>query len=284
MRKFLASLSIAAIAALAIAYSAVYQTPEGNVHIVKRFGEAIDVTAPGLHFKIPFADTVDLIDVRTIKNTEHMQAATIEQMPVDVTVSMNWIANRESILNLYKDYGTLEQFETRVLDPKFRAIAKEAIAKFKAEETIAKRDQVEQRLRDTIVEALAPFPIRVSNINIENIGLPENYLRSIEVKQTEKNLADAEVFKLEKQNLEAQRAVNTARADAESVLLKADANAKAIAMVGKAEASAIYDKAKALAVNPNIVQYTWASNWNGIMPTTMAGDGMPVIMDMRNKK
>ena len=68
-----------------------------------------------------------------------MSAATEEQMPVNAVVSMNWSANPETILDLYKAYGSLEQFEFRVIDPKFRAITKESIAKFTAEETINKR-------------------------------------------------------------------------------------------------------------------------------------------------
>ena len=256
-------------------------TREGHVDVVKRFGKAISVAQPGLNFKIPLIDTTDTIEIRTRKNMEEMSAATAEQMPVSATVSMNWSANQETILELYKAYGSLEQFEFRVIDPKFRAITKESIAKFTAEETINKRDQVEQRLRDYLTTATQDLPIKISSLNIENIELPKNYLQSIEVKQTEKNLADAEVFKLEKQNLEAQRAVNTANADAQSITLRAKAEADAIKLKGEAEAKAIEAKSKALQGNPLIVQLTQAQQWDGKLPTHMMGEGSNFLLDMR---
>lgn len=256
-------------------------TKEGHVDVVKRFGKAINIAQPGLNFKVPIVDTTDTIEIRTRKNVEEMSAATAEQMPVNAVVSMNWSANPETILDLYKAYGSLEQFEFRVIDPKFRAITKESIAKFTAEETINKRDLVEQRLREYLITSTQDLPIKISSLNIENIELPKNYLQSIEVKQTEKNLADAEVFKLEKQNLEAQRAVNTANADAQSITLRAKAEADAIQLKGEAEAKAIEAKSKALQGNPLIVQLTQAQQWDGKLPTHMLGEGSNLLLDMR---
>ena len=127
---------IGALLGIIIILSSWFITREGHVDVVKRFGKAIYVAQPGLNFKVPLIDTTDTIEIRTRKNMEEMSAATAEQMPVSATVSMNWSANQETILDLYKAYGSLEQFEFRVIDPKFRAITKESIAKFTAEETI----------------------------------------------------------------------------------------------------------------------------------------------------
>lgn len=273
--------SIAGIIALVAVFTSAFITPEGHVDIVKRFSKAEYVATPGLNFKIPIITSVDTIETRTRKNYETMDAATSEQMPVKVAVSMNWSANPATILQLYKDYGSLEQFEERIIDPKFRAITKESIAKFTAEDTIGKRDSVESRLRDAIAHSFASLPISTSSMNIENIALPTNYLQSIETKQTQKNLADAEVFKLEKQNLEAQQAVNIAKAEAESITVKAKAEADAISLKGQAEATAIEAKNKAIGSNSNIVALTQAQAWNGVLPTQVMGANIPMLMQMK---
>lgn len=275
-----------------IAWTSWYITPEGHVDVVKRFSKATYIAEPGLNFKIPIIDTTSTIEVRTRKNTEEMQAATSEQMPVEVIASMNWTAKKSDVLALFKDYGSLEQFEQRVIDPRFRAIVKESVAKFKAEDTIGKRDIVTAKVRDALVNSIGDLPIEISAINIENIQLPLNYLKSIETKQTEKNLADAEVFKLEKQKLEALREVNLADARMQSDMKIADgkayaieteakAEASKISMLGKAEAEAIEAKAKSLQGNPLIVELTKAQNWNGSYLTTGIGQGTNVLMDIR---
>lgn len=255
---------------------------EGHVGVVKRFGEAKSQQNPGLHFKIPFIETVESIEVRTRKNAEKMASSTKEQMPVTIEVSVNWTVNKEAALDLFKRYGGLTQFEQRILDPRFRSATKDTIPQFEAEQLIQDRASAIQGIERRLAEEMEGFPVMVDNIQIENISLPQKYINSIEIKQTEKNLAAAEEHKLERQRLEALRAVNTADAEAKGILKIAEAEAQSILLRGKAEAQAIEAKAKALKSNPLIVKLTEAQAWDGKLPSTMMGNGAMPIMDLRN--
>ncbi len=254
---------------------------EGHAGVVKRFGEAKDQESPGLHFKVPFIETVEMIEVRTRKNAEKMASSTKEQMPVTVEVSVNWTVNKDAALDLFKRYGGLNQFEQRILDPRFRSATKDTIPQFEAEQLIQDRASAIQGIERRLSEEMAGFPVIVDNIQIENIVLPQKYINSIEIKQTEKNLAAAEEHKLERQRLEALRAVNTADAKAKGILKVAEAEAQSILLKGKAEAEAIEAKAKSLKNNPLIVKLTEAQAWDGKLPSTMMGDGVMPIMDIR---
>lgn len=260
-----------------------YTIPEGHVGIVKRFSEAKYQVTPGLHFKVPYIDSVEEIEVRTRKNEEAMASATKEQMPLQVAVSVNWTVDRDAALNLFKKYGGLSQFEARILDPRFRSATKSAIPMFTAEQLIQNRNAAIEKIEGFLIEEMATFPVKVDNIQIEDIKLPEKYVKSIETKQTEKNLADAEKHKLARQKLEAQRAVNTADAEAEGIKKVAAAEAERIRVKGEAEAKAIKAKAAALKANPLIVELTKAQQWNGVLPRTVMGGskGMMPILDMR---
>ncbi|WKY59611.1 prohibitin family protein [Vibrio sp. SNU_ST1] len=266
-----------------VLFSSVYTVNEGHIGIVKRFSEAKTQVSPGLHFKVPFIDSVEEIEVRTRKNEEKMASSTKEQMPVTVVVSVNWTVDKSAALDLFRQYGGLPQFEARILDPRFRSATKDVIPKYDAEQLIQDRASAIQAIESNLIEEMAAFPVSVDNIQIENIALPKKYLTSIETKQTEKNLAAAEKHKLARQNLEAQRAVNTAKAEADGIELIAIAEAKAIKLKGFAEAEAINAKAKALGDNPLIIKLTEAQNWDGKLPATMlGGENMP-ILDMRSK-
>ncbi|MCU4676915.1 prohibitin family protein [Catenovulum sp. 2E275] len=278
------ALVVIAIVSLSIVMSAVYTVEEGHVGIVKRFGEAKYQENPGLHFKIPFIDSVEPIEVRTRKNAEKMASSTKEQMPVTIEVSVNWTADKEAALDLFRKYGGLTQFEQRILDPRFRSATKDTIPKYEAEQLIQDRALAIQGIEQRLIEEMAGFPVVVDNIQIENIELPAKYIQSIEIKQTEKNLAAAEEHKLERQRLEALREVNTADAKAQGIIKVAEAEAKAIVLKGEAEATAIEAKAKALRDNPLIVSLTEAQNWDGKLPTTIMGEGSLPILDMRDKK
>ena len=72
----------AVVFCLGLLLSAFYTVEEGHVGIVKTFGEAKSQVDPGLHFKVPFIDTVEEMEVRTRKNVEDMASSTSEQMPI----------------------------------------------------------------------------------------------------------------------------------------------------------------------------------------------------------
>jgi len=276
------ALSVAALVVMGL-FGSVYTVNEGHIGIVKRFSEAKKQVSPGLHFKVPIIDSVEEIEVRTRKNEEKMASSTKEQMPVTLIVSVNWTVEKSAALDLYRQYGGLSQFESRILDPRFRSATKDVIPKYDAEQLIQDRASAIQAIESSFIEEMKGFPVSVDNIQIENIVLPKKYLTSIETKQTEKNLAAAEKHKLARQNLEAQRAVNTAKAKADGIELVAIAEAKAIKLKGLAEAEAITAKAKALGNNPLIVKLTEAQNWDGKLPATMLGSQNMPILDMRAK-
>lgn len=273
-------------------WSAFYTIDEGHVGIVKRFGEATTQVNPGLHTKVPFADTVEELEIRTRKNMENMKASTFEQMPVQAEVSVNWTVNRIEAFELYKGYGGLDQFENRILDPRLRSATKDALARFKAEQIIQNRGQVIQQIEETLISAMSDFPVKLDSVQLENLILPQKYLQSIETKQTEKNLAAAEMHRLERQKLEAQREVNTAEAkrDAEkaradgsayAITTEARAEAEAIKLKGLAEAEAIQKKAAAIKNSKVLVDYVKAQQWDGKLPSTVMGSGQDILWNMK---
>lgn len=278
---------------LIIVFSGLYTVDEGHVGITKRFSKAQSQVNPGLHIKIPLIDSVQELEIRTRKNVEALKASTFEQMPVDAQVSVNWTVVVEEALKLYKKYGGLDQFENRILDPRLRSAAKDAIAKYKTEKIYQNRGVVIGEIEDTIRETMKDFPVKLDSVQLENFEPPLAYIESIETKQKEKNFADAEAHKLRRQNLQAQQAVNTAKANRDSVKAEADgkayaieqeakAEAKAIKLKGEAEAKAIKAQAQALQGSQTFVDYVHAQRWNGQLPTTMfGGNGSNVLWNLK---
>jgi len=291
--KHLGKAALAIISGIVL-WQVFYTIDEGHVGIVKRFGEATTQVNPGLHTKVPFADGIEELEIRTRKNTENLKASTFEQMPVQAEVSVNWTVIRAEAFELYKGYGGLDQFENRILDPRLRSATKDALARFKAEQIIQNRGQVIQKIEETLLSAMAEFPVKLDSVQIENLILPKKYLQSIETKQTEKNLAAAEKHRLERQKLEAQREVNTAEAkrDAEkaradgsayAITIEAKAEAEAIKVKGLAEAEAIKKKAEAIQTSQVLVDYVKAQQWDGKLPTTVMGSGQDILWNMKEK-
>ena len=280
------------IVGLIVMTGSIYTVEEGHIGIKKRFSEAVSQVSPGLHFKIPLIESIVEIEVRTRKNEEKMPSSTSEQMPVTTVVSVNWTVDKTAALDLYRKYGGLTQFESRILDPRFRSAVKDIIPHFTAEKLIQDRASAIAGIEEALSKEMAEYPVTVDNVQIENIVLPAKYIKSIETKQTEKNLAAAEEHKLARQALTAEQAVNTAKAQRDAAIAKADgaayavreaakAEAEAIEVKGIAEAEAIKAKSKALKNNPLIVKLTEAQQWDGVLPKTILGSNNTPILDMR---
>ncbi|WP_163932034.1 prohibitin family protein [Paraferrimonas sp. SM1919] len=285
---------IAGVVALVLVSSTFYTIEEGHIGVVKTFGEAKEQVNPGLHFKIPFVHQVEEIEVRTRKTLEKLPAASKEQMPLTVEVSLNWTVNKAQALDLFKAYGGLAQFEDRIINPRLRSASKDAMAKYTTEHLVVNRSRAINDIESMLLEEMADFPVSIDSLQIENIVLPVKYLQSIEAKQTAKNLADAENHKLEQQRLQAQQLVNTAQAQRDAqkaqadgiaykIKTEAEAEAAAIELKGNAEAIAMTVKARAIARSSTLVEYEKAMKWNGQMPTTVMGNGVDVLWNVKSQ-
>lgn len=286
MKTLYAFLTIAFLVALTV-FDGFFITQEGNVTIVKSMGKADREVEPGFHLKVPFVESTVDLDIRERKSGGNMQVSTSEQMPADAKITANWSIKKGAGISLYKDYGSLDQFEDKVLEPKLLEAAKQGTAGYTAEEQMTKRDKVTESIRIAFVNKVSYLPIDVSAVQIEDLVFPKEYLTSIANKQTQKNNADAERFVLEKQNLTARQVENTAQAGANATLMIAKAEAESIELKGKAEALAIEAKAKALNGNPLIVALEQVKQWKGEVPTMVTGTSPNFLMNMSeysNKK
>lgn len=268
-----------------------FTVAEGHIGIVTRFSEAKYQTGPGLHWKIPLIEGVKHIEVRERKNVEELAAATANQLPITATVSVNWTVDSTAALELFRRYGTLDQFEQRILDPKLRQAAKASISKFQASELIRNRNAAIAEIQQQMAGLMESYPVTVNSPQIEQVTLPNRYLESVMAKEQAREAAKKEEYELAKQKLQAQQSVQTAEADrdakraradgeAYAILTHAKAQAEKIRLEGDAEASAIREKAAALAQNGTLVEYQRALQWNGQMPQTIMGGDQNVLWSM----
>lgn len=284
----------AIVVAIILLLTAIYTVDEGNVGIIKRNGEAVAQVDPGLHMKVPFIDEVLEIDVRTRKYTITLTASTTGtneetgkselQMPSRIKVSANWNIPKARALEIYKQFGGLEQYEDRILDPKVTRSVKQVFPKYDIESIISDRETVRSDIEAALVEALSGNMVQMSAINLEDVIFHQKIGDAVTKKQVAKLALQEQRDVLAKQNLKAQETTNVAQAEANGIDAISIAKAAAITREGLAEAEAITAKAEALKNNSEgVIKLTEAQNWDGKLPSTIMGSSAMPIMDMRGK-
>lgn len=191
----------------------------GHVGLYKTFGKLNDNTlAPGIHFKIPFMQTVIQVNTQVTKAETDTTASSKDLQPVSTHVAVNYSISQGSAYNLMNNIGG--NFDTIIINPAIQEIVKEVTARYPAEDLIKRRDVVAGEISEHLTSRLAKYNLVVNDINIVNFKFSEAFDQSIEAKQVAQQQALKAENDLRRIEIEAKQKIAQAQAEAESLRLK----------------------------------------------------------------
>lgn len=213
----------------------------------------------GLHFKIPIANNIDVMNVKTQKLETSSSAASKDLQIVTSTIALNYKVKPDAVTWLRQNIGL--NYQQIIIDPAIQEAIKASTAKFTAEELITKRPLVRDEMKIALQEKLdllSSYSIRVEEFNIVNFDFSAEFNAAIEEKVTAEQLALKSERDLERIKIEAQQKIETAKAEAESIRIQSEA----------------------LKENPDILQLRWIEKWTGVVPYFVAGGSESLIFQM----
>lgn len=240
---------------LTIVFSSAYIIKAGERGVLLTFGKASDVAiGEGLHFKVPFAQKIVKMDVKTQKYEAKAAAASSDLQTVTTDIAVNYHLTPEAVPRLYREIGI--DYQARIIQPLEQEVVKATTATFTAEELITRREEVRLHIKNLIHERLAPRDIIVEEVSITNFDFSPSFNAAIEAKVTAEQNALAAKNKLEQIKYEAEQRVTQATAEATAIKIQADA----IQSQGGLE----------------YVQLQAITKWNGVLPQ-FTGGAIPFI-------
>ena len=242
-----------------------YTVDQGERAVVLRLGAIVGEAGPGLHFKMPWINSVHKITVQN-QNRRYtpLEAYSRDQQPANLTVSVTFMASDP--MAVYSQYGDLDGAVLRLIDPRVMSGVKTIFGQYDAARAIQERAGLNNDISTAITAAITG-PIQIVSVQVENIDFSEAYEQSVE----QRMLAQVEIQRRE-QNL------RTVEVEAEIARTRAEGEANAIRLRGDAEASAIRARADALRANSDLVQLQAVEKWDGKLPTTMIpGSALPFL-------
>jgi len=265
------------IALLVFAYSTYFTIDQGERGVILHWGSVAGEAEPGLHFKMPFMTTVAKISVQVQKigfdkssaGDFRFEAYSRDQQPATVALAVNY--HITNVSDVYSAYGSLENLQSRFIDPKVLEQVKNIFGQFDAADAIQKRANLNAEVFNAIQKAASSSLVVIDSVQIEDIEFSQQYEAAVEARMQ---------AVVQQQQAEAQKAKRIIDADAAAYEVKAAADAKAhqIEVQGQAEAGAIKARGDALRDNPGLPTLTAAEKWNGVLPTTMVpGNALPFL-------
>lgn len=273
------SRALLVVVLVALAWGSFFVIGPREAGIVLWLGKpAPQVYGSGLHFKAPWpVATVNKISLGVRTNRETIEIAMGGRIPAKATVSQTWRVLDP--MQIILDYGSVETFETVVLDREFMEAAKTTMARWEPEKLMTERTEISARIGVLMGEAMQGRPIAILSTQIEDIDPPQQWRdQALAVDRMRLDAIRAS-HELTRQKHEAEQKFQLADVEARSVERLARAKADATRMQGEAEAHAIRERASAIGSNMLYVEHERVKQWGGSVPTHLWGNvgAMPML-------
>lgn len=234
----------------------------GERGVQTRFSAVIGVKRPGLYFKLPIIEKVNIMDVKTqnviYEREEPLASASKDLQDVKIATVVNYHLDPAAVETIFQQYGSTKTYEANVIRPVVRDTIKAVASRYTAEELVTKRAEFNDKATAVLAEHLAPKNVVVERLNITNFEFSQSFTQAIEAKVTAVQNAEAAKNKLEQVRFEAQQTIEKAKAEAEAIRIQAQAI--------NSQGGADYVALQAI------------SKWNGILPVQMIpGGSVPFI-------
>jgi prohibitin 2 len=268
---------IIAIAGITIVSTAAIRVPSGYKGVLLTWGKVEDrILNEGLNFKIPFIQSVVLMNVQIQKAESVESTATKDLQEVSTTVAVNYRLDPLNVDEIYKDLR--QDYVERVIKPNIEESLKATTALFRAEELITKRPEVKETFDETLMERLSTFNVQIIAVSLTDFQFSTSFSDAIEAKVTAEQQALLARNELEKIKYEAQQQIIQAEAAKNATIRRAEGDALAQIIAANATAKSIQIITSQM--TEEYAQYLWLSQWDGKLPVVFTKDEAGLIIDL----
>lgn len=249
----------------------------------------------GLHFRIPFVQSVTQVPVRTqkvvfvnqsnerlalnnyskmvsqISSQERgqtigsMLAASSDLQDVYIDAVITYHLSPEKVSSIYQEVGL--DYEAKKVVPRAIDSVKTFTAKYKVADILTKREEIKTKVFDDLKRNLEKDNIILEDVNLTNFDFNAQFKTAIEQKQIEEQKAQKEEYILKQKEIQVQQMVKAAEATKEAKILEGE---------GIAE----YNRLIQQEISDKVIEYKRLENaklaiekWKGTYPTTYFGSG-----------
>jgi len=222
----------------------------------------------GLYFIVPMVQRMVELNVQQLKWESQTAAYTQDVQQADIKFTLTYNLDPVATHIVYREVG--KDWAARLIGQVAFEELKNEIGQHRAESLVASRAQAARAIEIKIRAALAARHITLGGFQLTNIDYTPEFETAVEAKVIAQQKA------IEEQNRTAQ-----IKEQAKQKVEQATGAAAATVLAANAEAESITIRARALAQNPNLIEWektqVLRERWNGAFPTTVLGDAVPLM-------
>ena len=251
------------VVAVMLAFSAFFMVPPGEVAIKTRLGAIVDSYGEGMHFKLPFVESVTKFSIQIQRANIKTQAFSKDLQTMNAHLVVNHRIEQGTAVSIFRNLGP--NYVENIVDPAVQEVFKAIAARYSAERVISERNELVMEINKEVKERLTTKQIVVTDISVVDLDFTEQFLKAVEDKQVADQQAQM-----------AGKLVEKAKRDAEQQIAKSRGEAEALRMQREQVTPALIELRKVDA------QLKAIEKWNGVLPGYV-GAGVPFISIEKGK-
>ena len=276
-------IGIIVVALLIVASSAWYTLAEDQYACVFRFSEIVDTQdTAGLHFMIPFVDTVEYFPKATqFYDIPPSEVLTSDKQNMTVDCYVLWEISDPQ--QFYRALGTTAKAEERLNAITYNAL-KTAMGTLAQADIInmndgAERNEIYEGIATVVDTQAAAYGIRVQDVKIKQFDLPESNLNAVYSRMISERNQMAEKYTADG-NYDASIIRNDVDKQVNILVSNAEAEAAKLEAEGEAEYMRLLAAAYNTADKKDFYEFTRALD---ALKASLSGDDKTIIIDAESK-
>lgn len=252
MSRFIPMAILIVLCVLLLATQGCVVIEDGEVGVAKSFGSIADEPVDqGVHIQIPVARIIETWNIKLQELKETAQVPSSEGLIVGLDTSLLFRVLPEQAPQIRKTVGA-DYMQVLVI-PYFRNAVRDVVSGYQVKNIYAEvgRKQIAAKIKEFLEANLEPRGIKVEDVLLRDVKLPDRFRDSIEAKLTAEQQVQQKEFMLEQ-----------ARKDAEIEVARAEGAAKAQEIVRSTLSDSYlqYLWIKTLNENPNVIYVATEAN------------------------
>lgn len=269
--------ALAVLLGLTVMFSSWYTVNQGEMGVIYRNGGIVGTADPGLHFKMPIIESVEHVNMKTMRLTyENVSAYTSDQQTSNSKITVIWHLDPGKVVDIMSTAGA--NYSDNLISPVVPTYYKSVINSNDAARIIVSREKLAAQVTIHSAEQLLKRGIIIESVQLENIDFSKEYEKAVEAAVQSRALVTKAEQDLARQKIAAEQTVIDAKAKADADIEHARGQAESKRLTSIAEAEAVQRVGDALAKNPALVSKITAEKWDGHLPSTMIpGASLPFV-------
>lgn len=224
---------------------------------------------PGLHWIVPFAETVVNYPISRQEYTmsiaagegqvagdDSVSARTADGQEVLIDATIIFSVQPDRVIQVHIDWQ--DRYPVELVRPLARGIIRDEAAQYGVEEIVSeKREELIQGIRDRMDQRLEDNGLLLSEFVLRNITFTAEYAASVEQKQIAEQRAQEAALTVEQRRQEAEQARQVAQGEADAQVIAAEGRARSRLIEAEAEAEALRLIAESIQDNPDVITFEY---------------------------